>query len=298
MTLLGAALFSVGCYACTFDGDTSLQPGDIAPNRPDAWSISRDADLIDADPALQRHLVLSEVKNTVAGTEFIEIYNPSENFIFLADYYLADNAAYPLVPSIAAGGPKPNVFSSDFVARFPADAVIAPGQVIVIGVNSKEFTKVFGQESDYKIGKDGTGVAMLKAFPASVGKLSSITDSGEGIALFYWDGQSDLVTDIDLLTAGHMTTPANELINKTNLSVDGPDPDDLPSTYKNDLATMGGFLTGTQGLQSFVRIKPEVGFEQQLGTGNGRYGHDETSEDIGLTWGIIDQATPGFVPTL
>jgi hypothetical protein len=280
-------------YACTFDTDTPFGAG---PGRVDA----RPGDVIDggpdADPSTLRHLLLTEVKSAVSGTEFIEIYNPSTDVVALQNYYLADNAAYPEVPTATGSGPKPNVSNSDFIVRFPDLTTINPGEAIVIGVNADELNAMFGVTARFKIGNSGPGIPMVAAFPSSMGSQSGITDSGEGIALFFWDGQSDLVTDVDLVNAGASTSDGNQLADKTGMSQDGPDADSTPSTYQDDLSTMGAFLTNAEDQQSYARNQPEGSAETQQGTGNGRFGHDESSEDIGATWVIIEVATPGAVP--
>ncbi len=46
--------------------------------------------------------------------------------------------------------------------------------------------------------------------------------------------------------------------------------------------------------ESYHRLLPEAGHEHQTGTGNGKFLHDETSEDIATTWGVSD-VSPGTV---
>jgi hypothetical protein len=281
--------------ACNFDGQVA-NPAVVDPLAPDA---AADADSSgpgpDAPIGEALHLLLSEVKNTIAGTEFIEIYNPTASGIALDDYYLADNPSYPYVPTALLPGPKPPVANSDFIARFPAGTSIAPGAVLVIGINPSIFSATFGFDPDFKIGNSGGGTDMENAFPSSVGSMSSLTDGGEGVALFYWDGASDLVTDVDLVIVGPAPAGDNNLVNKTGLSIDGPDIGEIESSYKPDLSTMDPFERSTVVLESFERIAPESGHETQAGTGNGRFGHDETTEDTSQTWAIITSATPGVV---
>lgn len=292
-----AALCTV---ACAFDGSAY----DLAASpQPDAGALDEidsgiDAAPLDSDaaPLARRHLLITEVKITGDGTEFVEIYNPTEQSISLADHYLADDADYALLPGAFGSGPRPATINSDFIARFPSDATIASGQALLVGIDPGEFGDTFGLTPDYKVGNSGSGTDMLEAFPSSIGALVSLTDSGEGIALFTWDGQSDLVTDVDLVNAGNDTSTANALATKTAVFVDGPDPGAAVSTYRKDLATMGTLPPITARSQSYARTAPEAGNETQAGTGNGEYGHDETSEDTTATWQVLEAATPGIVP--
>ncbi len=287
--LLACALSAA---ACSFDGGVSVSPGNAVPGQADGGS---DVDATPADDAAEiqnLHLLLSEVKNTIAGTEFIEIYNPGSSEVSLGDYYLADNAAYASLPITQGEGTMPGVVNSDFIVRFPAGASIAPGEALVVGVNATSFQLIYGIDPDFYVGSGG-GLPMREAFPGSVGGLSSLTDGGEGIALFYWDGETDLVTDVDLLIAGAQATASNALANKTSLSVDGPDIGITPSEYKTDLGTIGGFARGTVFAESFTRILLEDGVEKHESTGNGRYGHDESTEDTQSTWTIVLDASPG-----
>lgn len=281
---------------CTFDGNVSSGQGGVDPRAPDAAPGPDTGPGPDADNTAQLHLLLSEVKNTISGTEFIEIYNPTAAPIALDDYYLADCSAYASLPTAEGPGPNPSVINSDFVARFPAGASIASGQALVVGINASGFSSLFGFNPDFKIGNSGPGTDMRSAFPSSIGSQSSLTDGGEGIALLYWDGTSDLVVDVDLLIAGANTGTGNALVNKTGLSIDGPDIGDIETSYKTDLASMDDFPRGTILTESFIRVSLEQGFEARAGTGNGRFGHDESTEDTASTWGIAPIATPGVVP--
>jgi hypothetical protein len=289
-----ALAFSLSAAACSFDGGVSHSPGNGAPGQADGGGDVDAAPAEDAAEIQNVHLLLSEVKNTITGTEFIEIYNPGSTDVPLGDYYLADNAAYASLPIAHGDGTMPGVINSDFIARFPAGATIAPGEALVVGVNATSFQLIYGIDPDFHIGSGG-GIEMREAFEGSVGSLSSLTDSGEGIALFYWDGETDLVTDVDLLIAGATTTDSNALANKTSLAVDGPDSGSTPTVYKADLGTMGGTTRGTVFAESFVRISLEEGAETHESTGNGRHGHDESTEDTASTWSIVVDATPGVV---
>ena len=111
--------------------------------------------------------------------------------------------------------------------------------------------------------------------------------------LYTWDGASDLVQDIDYAVWGD----AEEAVDKTGVSVDGPDGDGTASTYLDDTATAAQDVVGTGGHaigDSFQRVDFNEGAEAQAG-GNGITGSDETSEDLSVTW-QTKAVTPGAAP--
>jgi hypothetical protein len=124
-----------------------------------------------------------------------------------------------------------------------------------------------------------------------------LTNAGEVIVVFQWNGQSDLVRDVDLVLAG-VPSVANGLIDKSSLAFDGPDGDTATSSYSADMRTITAQATAPGAGLSTKRIALENGFELQTGVGNGLAGDDETSEDTSSTWDSSFTApTPGALPT-
>ncbi len=248
----------------------------------------------DAVHVAEQHLLLSEVKLRVTGQEFIELYNPTDDTIELANYYLSDTKEYAKLPGEFGVGPAPGIDTrSDFIVRFPVQARIAGHEVVVIALRPTSFSAVFGIDPNYRIGDGNVGRAMEPAYSASIGSEVTLTDDGEGIALFYWNGDDDLVTDVDLLNSGKKPKTKNRLLNKTNLEVDGPDSGDTPSMYQDDVKMP--LIGDTEEQQSYTRVLLELEHETHDAVGNGLFGHDETSEAIETTWQVLD-ATPGTVP--
>jgi hypothetical protein len=122
----------------------------------------------------------------------------------------------------------------------------------------------------------------------------SLTNAGEMVILFFWDGTSDLIRDVDLMIAGNAPTGPNTV--GARAPVDGPDADSTPSSYAADGMTIGDMAADTAGSETYARVAFESGAELQDGSGNGLTGDDETSEDIGTTWAIGATGTPGTVP--
>ena len=63
-----------------------------------------------------------------------------------------------------------------------------------------------------------------------VGGSAGLTNSGENAVLFFWDGASDLVSDVDMINIGTPSS-SNDVAAKTGVSVDGPDADTTASMY-------------------------------------------------------------------
>jgi hypothetical protein len=123
-----------------------------------------------------------------------------------------------------------------------------------------------------------------------------LTNGGEMVALFFWDGENDLVQDCDLMLAG-VPTAANSLVTRTGVQQDGPDSDMVTTAYANDALTIAPQPTEPASGKSTKRIALEAGNQLANGNGNGVTGDDETSENTAMTWDTTYTApTPGQVP--
>ncbi|HEY4242517.1 MAG TPA: lamin tail domain-containing protein [Kofleriaceae bacterium] len=241
---------------------------------------------IDSPPTSGPHLLLTEVVLQPTGGEFIEIGNPTNAAVDLEHYYLSDNGNYFNTPSNSV-----TVDSSDFIAHFPAGASIAAGGVVTVAMDvASNFQTAYATAPSYSVASHTMVVVSSTGTP-------TLTNTGEPIVLFYWDGQSDLVKDVDLLICG-VPTSTNLLVDKSGLGVDGPDTGSTPSNYGADAMTIAAQASAPGSGFSTKRIAPETGHEHQSGTGNGITGDDETSEDTSATWDTTFTApTPGTVPS-
>ncbi len=273
----------------TDDAD-STDPTDAPPldagvdGRPDAPPQVIDA-APDAPPAVQAtSLILSEVALTGNPAEFIEIANPTDSAVSLSNYYLSDSGEYFRLPAGVT------LTTSDFIVKFPAGASIGPRAVITVAVSTAaNFMTAYGVAPTYAM----DGGTMIRVVGTST---ATLTNDGEPIILFQWDGTSDLVRDVDILLVG-IPGATNLLTNKSGVAIDGPDADTATSAYRPDARTILS-QTGIPGMsQSTKRIAGEAGHEQQGGGGNGIVGDDETTEDTRVTWdATFTVATPGSVP--
>ncbi len=248
---------------------------------------------------LQIMLLLTEIVVTPTGGEFIEIHNPTDVPIDLADVYLTDATYrnggvyyYKIVTGANAGGGT----NTDFHARFPAGAVIGPGAYQTVALpGSGAFFTAYGVNPTYELREDGGAPDaipdMLPAFSGSIASDAGLSNAGEVVILYYWDGLSDLVSDLDYVLWGDK----DEAVDKTGVSIDGPDADAVTSAYLPDTAVMSQAIAGTGAEphtygQSAQRKDLHEGAEVKTG-GNGIDGNDESSEDLGNTWGE-DAPTP------
>jgi len=251
-------------------------------------------------------LLLTEVCVQGSAQEFVEIVNPTGAAVDLSNYYLTDaihatasqyywNIVLPNPSQTTVGG---GLFT-DFHARFPDGATIAAGDTITISVpGSDAFLTSWGILPDYELFEDGSGPDdvpdMREVFPGSIngGTIPSLTNTGETMILYYWNGATDLVTDIDVFTWGTGTT---YLFSKTGVSMDGPDADTTPTAYLPDTATGSQqvFATAPHDFgSSYQRVDGNEGTEVKTG-GNGTLGHNETSENLMTTFAMA-VATPAL----
>ncbi|MBN2426535.1 MAG: lamin tail domain-containing protein [Calditrichaceae bacterium] len=238
----------------------------------------------------QDHLYITEVMippETSASLAFVEIYNAGDAPVSLADYYLANyNSYYRLAE---------NVYSSrtdEFLVRFP-DMNIAAGQALVIALNGAEFYTNFFAQPDFEIKSTDAGIPDMQ--PLWLGSAPKLDYSRGMIILFHWDGQSDLVQDADYMPWGLL--PFNSWwMDKTGVSIDGPDDNSDVSEYLADLtksqqkarqAPGSGLSLQRQGLDEVSEV--------QTG-GNGLTGHNEATEDWTASFISANPAPGSFSP--
>jgi len=235
----------------------------------------------------QNHLLVSEFVVSPTAGEFIEIYNPTGSTIDLSDYYITDATNpdsgfyyYNIVTGNGAGGG----LAADFHARFPNGATIAPGEYQTIAMNGTGFINTYpGKQPDYELYDTDPAISnMREALPGLINGQGGLSNDGEAIILYTWNGQSDLVQDADYAVWGDK----REAVDKTGISIDGPDPDVTPSTYFDDtpipqqISVSSGVPHGSG--ESVQRFSPEE---------NG----DETSENLALSF-EPGPATPNEEP--
>ncbi len=251
----------------------------------------------DGPPVTRKdHLLLSEVKS--AGTdEFIEIWNPTSQPIDLRNYYLADYNDYWKLPS----NTNPTLAQNDFLVQFPATASIGAGQVVTVALLAAPFMTAYQMPATYALDAPSGNQQLGRVIGAA--NNPQITNGGEIIVLFYWNGETDLVQDVDIMIAGPALTIGDGNYLNVKGTNDGPDADVTATAYKTDNNLLGGGMMGlAAGANSYKRIKLETGAEIQTNSGNGLTGDDETSENLKMTWDGVSPAysvaNPGTPPTI
>ena len=286
-----------GCFAILIAGCSQLLgvqdpvPGDgklpiDAPDRDgnnlgDSFDGPKDGPIAAGSP-----LLLSEVVLAPSPGEFIEIVNTSNQTFDLTNFFVSDNGNYFRLPVGV-----PTVDGGDFIAQFPAGTSIPPHGVVTVAIpTAAEFTASYGIAPTFSVADATLTVVTANGIPG-------LTSGGEVIVLFFWDGNSDLVSDADIMLAGSPSA-ANSIVNKSGIVQEGIDADTTSSAYAVDAKTIT-IQMGTPGSAlSTKRIALEAGNETQAGVGNGLAGEDETSEDTRTTWDsvVFTAPDPGTVP--
>jgi hypothetical protein len=281
-------------------------PTPDADDTPDATIVDAaepDAPLIDSPP-VAGHLLITEVKTTGAS-EFVEIYNPTGAAVDLTNYYLADINDYWQYPGHVAGNVTIALQASDFIEKFPDGTTIPAGGVLVIATDAPDFVTLYTAEPNFTLDEMSASSVSMVTLITNTGPNPGLTNDGEMVVLFAWDGASDLVQDVDIVVAGAAPSAGNTLIAKA--PVDGPDGDTNATAYLADALTIQDMEADTVDdmamslFPSYKRIAAEGANEVASG-GNGITGHDETSEQSRTTWdsngtNAYTNGTPGTVPS-
>ncbi len=248
------------------------------------------------------HLLLTEVCAQPTSGEFIEIHNSSAtDTVDLSVYYLTDAIHVPanqfywriVEPVLSQANVGGGAFF-DFHARFPDGAVIAPGDTITVSVaGSDAFASTYGFLPTFELYEDGTAQddvpdmePVWENGPADnsiVGVTTpTLTNAGEIMVLYYWNGQTNLVTDVDVFFWG---TNTSYRFSKTGVVIDnGPEPGSSAYLSETSVGNQNPYSTETDFGDSYQR-RGDEGDEIDSGS-NGVDGHDEVSEDLPVTWQI------------
>jgi hypothetical protein len=222
------------------------------------------------------HLLITEVAVTPTPMEFIEIHNPTADDVDLTNYYLTDAWFSPSAGVISSYHALPSgtfqiTTNTDFCSRFPAGAVIPAGGTIVVAMYGAGIDSTFGAgTATFEVTSSHPDIPDMISVgnnspPIGAG-ATTLTNTSEFAMLFYWDGQTDNVCDVDYVTWGSLTTTSR--VNKTGLAVDGPDCDDVATPYNSDTPFASQSSVSAPGVLLSTARKP--GFEgAEASGGNG-----------------------------
>ena len=230
---------------------------------------------------VSEHLLISEICVSPNVGEFVEVYNPTANAVALDDVYLSDDWSYYLV---TIGDSIWGI--SDFRVHFPIGATIAAGGFVVVSIGSaSDFFTAYGFYPDYDMDPaDANAPCMLEAVTGDIGLNPALSNAGEMVVLFNWDGSSDLVQDLDYVIWGN----TSYAYDKTGVTIGA-------STYLADTAASSqDYLVAPGSGISLHRCDAGEGTETSI-VGNGITGHDESSENLSTTFRVTSPS-PGATP--
>ncbi|MBI5498498.1 MAG: lamin tail domain-containing protein [Deltaproteobacteria bacterium] len=249
------------------------------------------------------HVLITEVKLTPTAAEFVEIHNPTNAAVDLTNYYLYNATYTPTATGTPCryyditGGTQCGTDNSDFSLRFPAGASLAPGEYKIIALTgaanfcaqnggctagvAKPAFEVPAASTCTALPDDTAVTNMLGQWDArgeifcqynGTGPFGFLTNGGEDLVLFQWDGAAATVKDVDYVIWG---TGTGTRTDKTGISTYAPD-----TAVANQVPVASGAHTNTE---SFQRYCMNEGSETQT-SGNGITGHNETSENLSTTF--------------
>ena len=278
------------------------------------------------------HVLISEVAvgpgSGATSGEYVELVNPTAQVIDLENYYLTDYTDDPnngnfywKLPRGDQFGPAASTSSDDFVVRFPAGAQLQPGEVITVAIDGAGYQATYAADATYCMRNPGsTASIQMRSWDGVVTQVdfsqtpitgnAGLSNNGEIVVLYTWDGTADLVQDVDLLNYGNASATNTSIDKSPNQTAPGApdvridslfDADNVQSTYQDDQDDLFQFNNRAPRRPNelnVVRVDFTEGQEIKTG-GNGLTGNDETSEDFGDgagTAGTFDStatATPG-----
>ncbi len=219
------------------------------------------------------HLLISEIKippSDESEQAFIEIYNPTETALSLNQVYIANyNTYFNMVNDSYSQN------TAHFLVRFP-DETIGANQTKVVALNGAAYKSRFGKTANYEIVSSDPGATDMTAL--KIGSNPILEFARGMIVLFTWDGNSDLVKDIDYFPWG-LSVFNSYWMDKTGIAIDGPDEGSEASAYQDDhpRAQQQAWQAPTDDL-SLQRIALDETDELKSG-GNGIGGHNEATEN-------------------
>jgi hypothetical protein len=202
---------------------------------------------------------------------FVEIHNLGDATLDLTGYHLASNPEFYRVAEDSLGdGPD------GWVIAFPDGFVLPAGRaVVLLSGTVDDFVATHGFAPEAVVGEPSMGAVAMDVVHGTPASPAAAADL---VALFVWDGASDLVQDADLVFWGD-----GPRVDRNGVVVDGPD-DGLESTpYPAETAAMVQTAAAAPADgEALVRVGAEG--EEDAG-GIGIDGFDETSEDLSASFG-------------
>ena len=221
----------------------------------------------------QDHVVISEIVLQPSNAEYIKLYNPTDNAVDLSNYYLTDgtdSSNQKYYYNLPTGTNFWSGSGSDFIVRFPPGySIEAQSEIIIAATTTAAYESYYGASPGLSVKDD-----LLNAIDGQNTKgigTAYLDNAAETLVLFYWDGSSATVKDVDYVLWGSLICA----VDKSGVA-----------GYQNDtpVAEQTCAPTHTDGFK-LQRISDE-GSEPSSG-GNGITGHNETGENLDGTWQVV-----------
>ena len=213
------------------------------------------------------HLIFNRVCINPNEAELIEIYNPTNETINLSNYYLSDqNDYYNWVFDNSS-----NLSSRDFLIKFPDGSQIQSQESFLITtISDEDFFNYYDEMPNISL--------IDTPFEISeIGSSPGLDNNQEMLILFYWDGISEIIQDVDYFLWGSTLRGFSKTIDEGYTYND---------TSIEDQFFIRNYSDSDFGDSLYVRNSMTENSEIQF-DGNGITGHDETSENIAESWSII-----------
>ena len=212
------------------------------------------------------HLIMNKICVFPNECEMIEIFNPTSEEIDLSNYYLSDQKEY----YNWINNQNLNLSNQDFIIKFPDESFISSQGTFTITTNSiSEFNLYYGYDPDLSLVDTQFDLS-------SIGTNANLSNSQEVLILFYWDGISNLVQDVDYFLWGGIA----QAVHKT--TDDGYQFDDTSADFQ---VFKRNYSSSAYSDSTYVRQGIEE-IDEISTLGNGITGHDETSENFSLSWDV------------
>tara|TARA_Y100001936_G_scaffold123006_1_gene120220 strand:- start:1134 stop:2573 length:1440 start_codon:yes stop_codon:yes gene_type:complete len=210
------------------------------------------------------HLIFNKICITPDEAEMIEIYNPTNESIDLSNYYLSDSDKYYQWINGESIG------NFDFLIKFPAGTSIASEGVYTITTQSStDFFNFYAYEADISLIDTD-----FETFEFGINP--NLSNSQEMLILFYWDGDSSIIQDVDYFLWGDYDKGVSKTVDEGYPYND---------TLLEDQIFIRNYSTADFSDSLYVRIDTNE-YDENQNQGNGITGHDETSENLIASWSI------------
>jgi len=169
-------------------------------------------------PSNPSGLLISEVMYDPSGEqpagEWVELYNSGERTVFLSDYKLGDEET--------RGG-------REGMVQFPQEAVISPGQAIVVANQADTFVDVYAYPPDFEISDSDSNVPDMRRYVEWAGGSMNFAIDGDEVLLL--DGDDNLVDALSWGNSSFAFDPPVDKVQRGNSLERFPPSQDTDSAF-------------------------------------------------------------------